>query len=517
MQLLCYPLEIRISNMQGREYLMYYESFRRSCTALRIEFIDEIEFYGKEAVRSMLAETEYHPSPETVDADLAHVRASMGYSLGVSTAERPEGNAIHAVQPRTVAMQIAYTPETESYIADRLKRDCRSGSVTEVEGEAYLWFRAEVSDETELRPWVRTFYSRILDCQGMDTGRFSLDADAGRLAEVLAHEAFFAPDAAAAGTRRAKWEIPEDAKATLREGEKAREHDRLFNKAFSIYYYIMGELLTHISAGGEDAAYTEAELDGILRASFDKSYLKIGQETKELLPAEIKELLLQGGFLAWDARAIEGQYERVRHKGGTGFDLVQKRETVYRPKYQCGADLSLYRDAIPLSTLELRWLKTVLGDRKSRLFLSEGEIAALNGLLAGDAPEIQPFPMEKVVWFDGFHFPEKSRRRETKVLAALLEGIYGQRTVRVKYHTMRNRIKTGESKPILLEFSKRNNRFQGFLQECGIGRIYTMNVSRNRNRTGNNSRLCPCQRRCDFVIFRRTENVGKWRVKVYSL
>ena len=92
MQLLCYPLEIRISNMQGREYLMYYESFRRSCTALRIEFIDEIEFYGKEAVRSMLAETEYHPSPETVDADLAHVRASMGYSLGVSTAERPEGN-----------------------------------------------------------------------------------------------------------------------------------------------------------------------------------------------------------------------------------------------------------------------------------------------------------------------------------------------------------------------------------------------------------------------------------------
>lgn len=26
-----------------------------------------------------------------------------------------------------------------------------------------------------------------------------------------------------------------------------------------------------------------------------------------------------------------------------------------------------------------------------------------------------------------------------------------------------------------------------------------------------------CQRRRDFVVFRRTENVEKWRVKVYSL
>ena len=26
-----------------------------------------------------------------------------------------------------------------------------------------------------------------------------------------------------------------------------------------------------------------------------------------------------------------------------------------------------------------------------------------------------------------------------------------------------------------------------------------------------------CQRRCGFVVFRRTEKVEKWRVKVYSL
>ena len=29
--------------------------------------------------------------------------------------------------------------------------------------------------------------------------------------------------------------------------------------------------------------------------------------------------------------------------------------------------------------------------------------------------------------------------------------------------------------------------------------------------------LTYCQRQCDFVVFRRTGNVGKWRVNMYSL
>lgn len=43
---------------------------------------------------------------------------------------------------------------------------------------------------------------------------------------------------------------------------------------------------------------------------------------------------------------------------------------------------------------------------------------------------------------------------------------------------MKNQVKIGEFRPIVLEFSKRNNRFQGFFQECGSNIIYTMNVSR---------------------------------------
>ncbi|MCD7749183.1 MAG: WYL domain-containing protein [Oscillospiraceae bacterium] len=132
-----------------------------------------------------------------------------------------------------------------------------------------------------------------------------------------------------------------------------------------------------------------------------------------------------------------------------------------------------------ISNMELRWLKTILNDaeHKIKLFLSDGEIAMLNGLLNQCAPSVSPLPMDKIVFFDRFHFPEKQAKREAAVLATLVECIQAQRTVDIKYHTRKHQVKTGTYRPIVLEFSKRNNRFQGFLQECDSDRICTMNLS----------------------------------------
>lgn len=96
-ELLCYPLEIRVSNMQGREFLMYYEPFHRSYTALRIEFIDSIEYYDDKKIKSILTQGGYHTSSESVDADIATARNSLKYSWGVATTKRQEENAISPV------------------------------------------------------------------------------------------------------------------------------------------------------------------------------------------------------------------------------------------------------------------------------------------------------------------------------------------------------------------------------------------------------------------------------------
>ena len=66
-------------------------------------------------------------------------------------------------------------------------------------------------------------------------------------------------------------------------------------------------------------------------------------------------------------------------------------------------------------------------------------------------------------------------------------------------------------------------RFEKFIETvkteirllCGDGyQIIIEPIPRNN---GTEHTGIDCQRRCDFVIFRRTGNVRKWRVKVCSL
>lgn len=479
-ELLCYPLEIRVSNMQGRIFLMYYEPFRRSFTALRIEFIDSIEYFEDKKVKSILTQEGYHTSSESVDADIANTQKSMQYSWGVATTKKQEGNAINTVVPHSVSLQIAYNPDTDYFIVNRLNRERRFGTISDPDDKPFLRFSVDISDEVELRPWMRSFYSRIMSCEGMDTDTFSLDTDVENIVDLLLHNSLTPTHKRANPPTTDIWYIPKTVIKALGNGTKSREHDLIFNEVFSIYYYVMADVFTQLCSGTIGKSYTESEIDKMVVQSLNKYYLRIGEETEELLPSEIKELLLFGGFLKKTKRSIDGEYELIKNPGGNGFSRKAKEEVSFLPKYKCASDTELYKDVVPLSTMEIRWLKTIIQDKDNRiaLFMSAPEIAVLEDLLDRHAPTLVPLPMEKVVFFDRFHFPEHNQKHMASVLATLLEGIYDQRTVHIKYHTMKNRIKIGEFKPIVLEFSKRNNRFQGFFQECGSNRIYTMNASR---------------------------------------
>lgn len=512
-ELLCYPLEIRVSNMQGREFLMYYEPFRRSYTALRIEFIDSIEFYEDKKVKIILAQTGYHTLSESVNSDISNARKSLQFSWGVSTTKEQDGNAINVVKPHPVTLHIAYSPDTESYIKNRLMQECRSGIVPDPGTNPYLCFNVNVSDEVELRPWMRSFYSRIMVCDGMDTKNFSLDADVESIVGLLIRNELVTPQTKKRGAQSTKWEIPDNVRTALGNGEKARVHDLLFNEAFSIYYYIMGDVFVQLCSNNKMDSFTEIEIREMFRNSAEKLKLKAGTDTMFLLRKEIMETFLSGGFLIETTRIIEGKFERVKNKYGTGHDNIPKTEVAYRPKYKCASDVELYRDIVPLSTLELRWLKTILKDQKIGLFLSESEINTLSSLLTDDAPSISPLPMEKVIFFDRFHFLEENK---SSVLTTILEGIYSQKTVCIKYHTMRDRIMIGEFKPVVLEFSKRNNRFQGFFQECGSNRIYTMNVSRIETAEKTDTSFDYSAAECALLDFRE-ENRASVKVEFYDV
>lgn len=479
-ELLCYPIEIRISSMQGREFLMYYEPFKRSYSALRLEFIENIiELYSDTVAKNILSETGYHPSPETIDSDIMNARESITYSWGVSAVGAQNGNAVEKIKPHAVAFKITYRPETEYFIENRLKREHRFGEISISRETSHIDFGIQVADEAELRPWMRSFYSRIVACSGMENGSFSLEHDVEDLVRLLLSNALV-PEKSQKDFDSTKWGIPDKVQDALKKLNRKdriqnRENCQMFNEIFSVYNYIVSDVFVRMSSAGDHESYTEDEIDHMIRESFNTYYLEIGEKTEEIFPGEIKKLILSDYFM-------EKITKMVPIRPGSIFK-EEKRVTSYRPKFQCSSDLNFYRDIVPLSAFELRWLKTVMEDCKEKLclFMSKEEIGALTQLIQKSASEIQMFPVAKVNFFDRFHFPEEYARREADVMRVLLESIYREKIVKITYHAMKGNIIRGKFRPIVLEFSKRNSRFQGFFQKCSSGKIYTMNISRIRN------------------------------------
>ncbi|MDO4345170.1 MAG: WYL domain-containing protein [Eubacteriales bacterium] len=491
-ELLCYPLEIRVSSAGGRQYLMFYEPFRRSYTGLRVEFIDSVEYYSGSEVCRVLKETE-KVSPEEIKSDIANARWSLHYSWGVSTTPIQEGNAMSRAPLGTIAMRVLYDGEKEYYIRNRLLRERRNGNVDFVKEEA-LDYSVNVSDVKEMGPWIRSFYSRIAFVRSTPQGRFSLDSDVASFAEHIfrdkvkvpeenqtaelnarteenqAAESNAGPKAGMDKTPGGVWGIPENAAGLLGKGRAAREHEKLFNEVFSIYYYVMADVFVRLCSDEALNSFTEKELERIILRSFYSMYQRLGMKTAEILPEEIKNLFLTKGFVTKTKKRILQSEDRPGRQREEYVDA-------YSFKYCCDENICFYRDVVPMTILEIRWLKTILKDRRAGYFLNREEIAAANQALERYFPDEASFPMQKVIYYDQYKISEESEQRESALMGTILDAINRRETVRIKYRTNHGRIQEKEYMPVVLEFSKRNNRFQAYCSSTATGRISAINLS----------------------------------------
>ena len=78
-----------------------------------------------------------------------------------------------------VRLKVAYDQQNETFIRNRIYREQRIGTVCEQDG--HLDFSVQVTDPRELRPWVRSFYSRLEEVAGIEEFGYSIKAD---LAEI---------------------------------------------------------------------------------------------------------------------------------------------------------------------------------------------------------------------------------------------------------------------------------------------------------------------------------------------
>ncbi|MDO5133597.1 MAG: WYL domain-containing protein [Eubacteriales bacterium] len=158
------PLKLYIGTQSGRQYLLAWSPDTDRFSFYRVDLMDNVKAGALYEV------------PDGLDARLEDFCAHI---WGVA------GNS--AAPPVHIEMTVCVGPE-EGFIADRLEREKRCGSVEKLD-DTHWRFSADVYDALEMLPWLRTFTGRVTDLKCTDRRvitRFWEDFD--RLAEMYLAE-----------------------------------------------------------------------------------------------------------------------------------------------------------------------------------------------------------------------------------------------------------------------------------------------------------------------------------------
>lgn len=198
----------------------------------------------------------------------------------------------------------------------------------------------------------------------------------------------------------------------------------LFSEIYGTYYRIVGELLA-----------------------------------KAPLPAgEIRRMVAESGF-------GESVLQLIPKLLGHAWPLLEERDGLWHSRLT-------HPPRLPVSLLELRWLKAVLADPRARLFLADQEIACLNKTLEKvkplyDAGRFRYFdrcldgdPYESDIYIRHFRQVLWALRNGTSLKITYQSGPRGVRARRI----------TGDYLPLKLEYSEKDDKFRVHCAHMGRGR-----------------------------------------------
>ena len=492
-ELLCYPIEIRVGFRNGRESLVYYEPFKECYTTLRLEFIESIYYCEDQEIRQVLQKYDERYTNEFIDMEIENARRSIKNSWGISTTVGQQKNAMTPAILHKVKMRIAFDPKMEGFIRRRLQRECRLGQVVVNETEGYIDFEVEVTDAGELIPWVRSFYCRIISCEGIPEDRFEMKKDVEMMLQRIKpdyeekRKDLSSSMISQLKLQKDRWQIPNEIQTVFPKGTPAQIHSKIFHEIFSARYYIIAESLMQkyrYNMSGDSFA-EEKRNKQIIRAAVRKCEKQIGENTGRNINGDVKALLEdpQYGFVIKKENSKESVNDRKHSEKYNFYELTGKILDMEEPAF--------YKDIIPLSEIEKRWLLSVLDDSKVDYFLNREEINAVKKSIQenvftdktfydkAEHIHMEVLPMKYVKCFDQYHIQDN--RKEKEYVMMLAKAIIDRKTVFIRYHTLTGKIKEGNYNPILLEFSKDHNRFQGYFEISKTNKIVIFNLSNIQN------------------------------------
>ena len=436
------PIEIRISALNGREHVMYYDPIDHTLCSLRIDFIDKITLYNKsvtaiEYINNAGEQVTFKLSPSVIANEVMNVKAALKYVWGVDTGENELSIGYQVTKPLKKEMlqhvHIVFKDDGP-YIKSLLMQQKRSGKLVK-ENNSYI-FDIDVLADREMKPWVRSLYKHIAELQT----RTDWDFDEDLLAlNALYFNSNYLPTNKKPQQRHFSFYSIKKLKGKniayipAKDSSELTTHGALFNALLSLHASIT--------------------VDSILELSDEKVKLTKDQ--------------------AIDQHLYVDTIER-ENIDSLMYEFVNGNQSVF---IRDRKDANYFFDLLPITTLEARWLKTIIKDELATLFFDSKQLEILNKRIDTLAIEkIEPFDLSKINYYDRFQNIEHAAIQNN--IRVLIKDIVSQHKV-ITFKYYREDLDPVVVKPLWIEYSKRDH----------VMRLYSINTKTDKPFINNLDRI----------------------------
>lgn len=456
------PLEIRISVTNGREYVMYYDVTQKSIKALRLEFIDKISVYSHvdsiESVQYIVSKQGKKIYKEEKKREPIHIDRNIAENVTIAYKMLPFiwGTEVSECYVTSdwkerlidITLPITYETKNESYIENRINKERRNSSSDK---------KITLFPTKEIRSWVRSFYKRVNISAEENVGSFDVYSDVNALCDV-----YFGKKALQGGG------VPEYKKRDETEYieyncivngiivSELEGHGALFNELFSRYAVVLADsVLTYSSDNSR-------QFDDILRDNIKKAFDYYSEKEAEKVKDELKRIAYSSELL----------------------------DESNKPRFLI-KEASYLFDVLPLTKMEVRWLKTVLEDPLARIFLNEEQITMILETLNVAPYEVRSFMMESINYFDRYNLEKrfitgnkkKSQEkrhtvREIFFLKTINQAIENEQMLKIVFKNWKGEKIYITCAPVWVEYSRRDDVFRLWYNNRGKNEIRIINISR---------------------------------------
>lgn len=432
-EIICYPLNLKESVVNGRQFLIYYHPVFRSVSALRVEFIDTIQF----------VECEFE-NIDIIENDIANSNKLCDYSFGTGFDDFASGNT-KSIEHKHLELELLLNKD-EYFVVNRVLREKQHGNIDiidENDETLKIIYTIQITSLTDIIPWVRSYIKRIISIRVDGVDYLDVFSDVEVLLKAYTENNItFNPIS----------NVPND-KSTLKDDleytitKSSLLNTQLFNEIFNHYYFQIGALIVDIINGTKSVQNIEKTIDSII---------KFGKDTKK-----------DTGTL------VELRKDLYDYLNGLVSTIVSKKDN---NSFSFGIEpKQTYGSLIPLTLIEIQWLRNILEHPKAKLFLDVKEINHIREHL----PVLNIFDISEYEYYDQYTDMRTVYAKKDYIdhFRSVISAVNNSKLVCMSYSAPAGKSFSGVYALQHIEYSKRDDKFRVNAVDENEN-VFTLNLER---------------------------------------